>query len=144
MPAGIFCIDLHRLQTHFVAESAQRAEIFAAFTQYLATLRTVLADSPFTIWVDGSFVSSKAEPKDIDFVVFIPEINFRAQELILLPFIGKKAYCDAYIVPDTAQLRAQWQSDFSSVFKRVRFDKTQLSSTKKLPHIKKGFIELIF
>jgi len=50
--------------------SRTRAQLFAAFLRYLERLRALVGDG-FTIWLDGSFVTQKTDPGDVDFVTLL-------------------------------------------------------------------------
>lgn len=59
--------------------SETRERLFGEWINYNRMLRQELSES-FTQWVDGSFVTQKLNPKDIDIVSFIPSYLFRKFE----------------------------------------------------------------
>lgn len=74
IPYGIIETDLLTLEQVFVKdfpESATRAAIFADYLTYLDQLRGIIGATGFYQWIDGSFVTRKQNPKDIDFVTFV-------------------------------------------------------------------------
>jgi hypothetical protein len=50
--------------------TSTRHAIFEVFETYLADFRTMITPD-FDMWIDGSFVTQKTNPQDIDFVSFI-------------------------------------------------------------------------
>lgn len=51
--------------------SQTRANLFQEWTKYNSLLRIEIGQD-FTQWIDGSFVTGKVNPKDMDIVSFIP------------------------------------------------------------------------
>ncbi len=98
-------------------------------------------------WIDGSFVTQKQNPDDIDLTNFLDVATFSKFEKQLFDFQGnksKKIYgVDAYFVAiRTEEMpqyevfttdKAYWYEQFTN-----HFDKRH----QKLFHLRKGFIEL--
>lgn len=59
--------DLHQLTVNDFPESRRRSELFAALSVYLELLSSTGLKAD--VWVDGSYMSKKQEPDDIDMVV---------------------------------------------------------------------------
>lgn len=71
LPAGIHQMTLAQLKTGFVDKfpgSKRREEIFQHFVDFLRFV--TLIDVIEEIWIDGSFVTEKDEPDDIDAFAF--------------------------------------------------------------------------
>lgn len=78
MPYEIIDLDLEAVKWHFVAEfgqSGHRKLLYQSFESLIEKLKNEIIGS-FFILVDGSFVSTKENPADIDFVVFMPIAEF--------------------------------------------------------------------
>ena len=124
-----------------------RVELFARFENYLNEMALILKHS-FQVWVNGSFISKKPNPADIDFVVFLDYHDYEANEkLIDERFSSKHARAvfgvDAYVVavfPEvhrkfvfTKSDRAYWLHLFSTT-----------KASRSNPKFSKGFVQLKF
>lgn len=102
------------------AASQTRERLFQQWINYNRMLRQEIGEG-FTQWVDGSFVTQKLNPKDIDIVSFIPSYLFRKFEKRLDYYWTdnwEREGIDAYLVqayPDTGpefestvSLRHEW------------------------------------
>lgn len=74
-PYELIETDLLTFEKTFVTDfepfrSTTRRPIFEAYLQYVAELRQIVGGG-FYQWIDGSFVTQKLNPKDVDFVTFI-------------------------------------------------------------------------
>lgn len=102
----------------------------------------------FTQWVNGSFVTQKLNPKDIDFVTFLDwevyEIKEKWKELDRFwSFSNEEKGLDAYFLPEypkshaafkrTNQLKLDWENRY------ILGRKIEAN-----PHIPKGFIQINF
>jgi len=68
--------DLERLFVKpFGNVGAKRAELCKKFKEWLSEVKSIGA--PLTIWVDGSFVTQKSEPEDIDVVCIMESSHLR-------------------------------------------------------------------
>lgn len=74
-PYDAISTDLQTLERVFVeefGESITRRRLFESFRQYNDQIKTTLpAGAEFRQWIDGSFVTQKRNPNDIDVVTFI-------------------------------------------------------------------------
>lgn len=71
LPAGIHQMTLAELKTDFVESfpaSIRREQIYERFLDFLRII--IMIDVVEEIWIDGSFVTKKDEPDDIDAVAF--------------------------------------------------------------------------
>jgi hypothetical protein len=77
-------ITFLELTTHF-GRSAYRQQLLRGFRAWLSALRQVV--SPQFVWIGGSFVTDKPEPKDIDAVVFyrylVPDVSAADRDNLL-------------------------------------------------------------
>ena len=104
--------------------------------------------SNFRQWVNGSFVTKKFNPRDIDIVTFIPfEVYGKLKKEIEAKFTMKEAEkhygVDAYTIrvyPADHKYYSATESDMA--YWRQQFSKTKFNRAKK--HYPKGFIELNF
>ncbi|CAN5178406.1 hypothetical protein BH09BAC5_BH09BAC5_22230 [soil metagenome] len=65
--------NVKELKKYFVDEfdSEIRLAHFHNYTRYSNDLKKLLGGIPLRQWINGSFVSKKTNPKDIDFVTFV-------------------------------------------------------------------------
>lgn len=68
--------DLERLTVASFPDSQRRPRLFSALTIYLDLLKGTGLKAE--VWIDGSYMSSKAEPDDIDLVVCFDPDSARA------------------------------------------------------------------
>ena len=58
----------------------------------------IILNDEFTVWINGSFVTQKVNPKDIDIVVFVNYEHLRSKEILLSSFKEKQESVDLYYV----------------------------------------------
>ena len=81
-PYKLIETDLEMFKQVFVFDfpfSTTRKRIFENYLIYLDNLRETV-DSPFYQWIDGSFITNRRDPKDIDFVTFLDFEIYRKNE----------------------------------------------------------------
>ena len=121
LEAGIHDMSLAELKTKFVDKfphSNRRKAIFDRFSSYVSNLLTIGIITE--VWLNGSFVTSKEEPGDIDAVAFFDEIkadklnSAGSPVMAKLPLdkeqidkIRKEYYTDIRFVPDNSE---EWRS----------------------------------
>jgi hypothetical protein len=134
--------DLPTFEATFVTNPHRRV-IFVEFCEFLKGLEG-LELGPFFVWVNGSFVTQKLFPKDIDVVVFVGHQNFPEKELLLKKNLYKSATLDCYFAisyPEGHPMQALFKMDRAEwLFLYVgtrRNPKTGKRSSK-------GFIQLDF
>lgn len=84
-PDKIIPISLSEIESIFVTNfpsSETRLGLFNTLIDYLTALEMILK-SPMHIFIDGSFVTKKENPNDIDLVVFIDYEIFNQNEEVL-------------------------------------------------------------
>jgi hypothetical protein len=88
VPYAAVACTIDTLYDQFVSRfpiSSTRATLFHEWTKYNRLLRREVGVD-FEQWIDGSFISSKLNPKDIDVVSFIPFAAYDRHEAILDKF----------------------------------------------------------
>ncbi len=76
LEAGFHELSVSEIESIFVSsfpESLRRPLLFSNLNNYLKILERL--DLSFTIWVDGSFLTTKSEPEDIDIVVLFDPLQ---------------------------------------------------------------------
>lgn len=141
-PSEIILTDWTTFETTFVSsfpKSATRAPLFSDFSTYMLNVKSVI-HGDFHQWIDGSFITNKLNPKDIDFVIFINFKDYinnqieidRLREMRNVHGSGMDGYF-VPVYPDNHPKRFLFEADqlqWQHLFGRSRTDK------------KKGFIEL--
>lgn len=77
LPKGFHPLDIDGMRKICVEafpENARRVEIMSGFELIYESLQS--AEIPGEIWIDGSFLTKKVDPDDIDFVVMTPNAIF--------------------------------------------------------------------
>ncbi|GAB2562400.1 DUF6932 family protein [Spirosoma areae] len=136
--------DFDTVRRVFVEEfptSTTRQPIFERYQECNARLRQLLPDG-FKQWVDGSFVSRKIDPNDIDVLTFIDaarywqhEETFRALRREFATGAGRVDVRVIQVYPEGNQHRNWYESDYTEWL-------FIWSQTNTRPRLKKGFIEL--
>ena len=73
-PHKIIAITVSEFETVFVngvGDINHRKELFDRYLKFVEDLKSAF-ESPFTQWIDGSFITTKEQPGDIDVVTFLP------------------------------------------------------------------------
>ena len=128
--------DTANFYSQFVANfptSRTRATLYHEWTKYNQLLRKEVGDS-FEQWINGSFVTSKLNPKDIDVVSFIPAHLYERHEGVLDKFWSdtwEDEGVDAYIVrvypPDDARFISATQIDYQQWARRYSSTKPDMN-----------------
>jgi hypothetical protein len=123
----------------------QRALLYQKFLSYNSLLLAILGNKDFKQWINGSFVSKKVVPNDIDFVSFIDYQLFEKheKELDFLRNGAKIQGLDSYFIkvyPQTHRNYAITEGDSADWF--FTFSYTRRNKQDK--RFQKGFIELTF
>jgi hypothetical protein len=124
---------------HCFPQSITRKDLFMEFSDYLILLKSILGNGLFQ-WVNGSFVTNKLNPNDIDLVTFVDWEIYKANEQTidqLREFRNNKdTRIDGYFVavyPESHKMNVLYQADklqWLYQFSRSRTDR------------RKGFIQL--
>ena len=137
--------NLDTMRRVFVDEfpnSVSRRPIFERYEELNARLMQLIPGG-FTQWVDGSFVSRKVNPNDIDVLVFVDNVvhkqherTFKALRSEFGTGVGRVDVRTILVYPERHRYRNYYESD------RVQwlFDWSRTSTT---PRLNKGFIQII-
>jgi hypothetical protein len=90
-PAGPTSSTLKEMYDVFVKgiPTPKRKELWDAFNEWLHQLKSLVRNAPLKLWVNGSFVTGKQEPNDVDVVVFLEEGLMAAHSIQLAAFFGR-------------------------------------------------------
>jgi len=148
---GILPEGIHRCTSDVILElfvinfpdSQTRRRLFRQWQVYNQRLKQQVGNETLVQWIDGSFVTNKVNPGDIDFVTFISYESYKQKEDSLIEFYTTISLydsgLDAYICPiyDSQDSRypeyQQRCSDWSLLFGQLRDSNSQ-----------KGFLEISF
>ncbi|MGN7169286.1 DUF6932 family protein [Paenibacillus cellulositrophicus] len=154
---GIHTYNWSEFEQQFVQsfpQSQKRPDIYNNFKQWVEQLIDILP--PQYIWLDGSYLTQKPEPNDIDLVAFYYPEDFKSQEQSLqvknLINVVSRAYnCDAYFslslehwpperihqLPNNVSImQTYWMGQFS--FDRLRRPKGMVQFSKEELLLLKG------
>lgn len=149
-PYQKFELSLKEFEDFFIQpfpKNSTRHIIFQNYLRFIADFRKEVTDS-FSQWINGSFVTDKLNPNDIDFVSIIDaDIFERNEELIEAKFRLKGAksiyQVDAYTVKKYPEgHKKQLISKHELVYWNNWFSETKKNRMKK--KFPKGFIEINF
>jgi hypothetical protein len=134
-------VDLATFERTFVTDfpnSKTRKTLFDNYLRYIDNFSKEITPN-FTQWIDGSFVSQKENPNDIDLVTFIEvAIHDEKEHLIDEKYISSVTYelgLDAYILKIFAESNPRYKD-----FTLLHLNKWQ----QRFSFSKKGQNELIF
>lgn len=141
-PYGPIESNLETLEEVF-AQSQHRQKLFEEYLSFVETLKSLELGSFFQ-WVNGSFVTRKPVPKDIDVVTFVDYRNFPEKEAVLKQSLFKTKILDCYFTifyPEKHPLhnlfkmdKAEWLYLYATTRRNIK--------TGKMGN--KGFIQLNF
>lgn len=100
---GIHSYNIEEFETQFIKEfsnSSTRKNIYNNFRIWVKYLINEL--KPRYIWLDGSFLTEKLNPNDLDLVIFYRPEDITSPELaqklkFLIENVSRKYSCDAYV-----------------------------------------------
>jgi len=149
-PYEVIKVTKEIFRAHFVdsfVDEEIRLELFLKYERYMSDLALLLSQD-FYQWVDGSFVTNKRKPNDIDIVTIISHIDFEANKKLLeqnYTSLGARLNynVDAYIIinyPKNHKKAFFTTSDL--LYWRNLFGKTKVNRAKK--QFEKGIIPLNF
>ena len=143
-------LSLNQFETFFVKsfrEDSSRIELFANYLRFLDDFKKDIT-TDFIQWIDGSFISNKLNPNDIDFVTLIEHSVYQKKRTLIdykfRLLKGKEFYgVDAYTVelfPKNDKNILICKSDL--IYWDNWFSQTKKNWTKK--QFPKGYIEIEF
>jgi hypothetical protein len=142
-------IDISTFKNVFVDDfpnSTTRKAIFDNYLRYLDDFSKEITPN-FTQWIDGSFVTLKENPRDIDFVTFINVDLYNNKEEIIDKFLSfslENQGLDAYILQIYPKENFLYQS---YTLQNIENWSKRFSKTKKNTNgidFPKGFLEINF
>lgn len=141
--------DLETLEYYFVdqfPDSNTRRQLFINYLRYTERFKSRITRK-FTQWINGSYVSLKKNPKDIDFVVFFDYEVYEAHRDFLDPywcFSLEQEGLDAYLIreyppehPFFVEKTQNDQKEWMDLYGYTRRNEEHI----RFP---KGFLKLIF
>ena len=139
--------DFHKVFVEAFDEESTRAKLFNYYEKYVNDLSDIL-ERNFYQWIDGSYISNRVSPRDIDLLTIVDYRDYDVNKSILekkfASFEGRKNYnVDAYIIssyPDSHKRNIFTKSDLA--YWRSLFSKTRANRAKK--QFTKGFIQINF
>jgi len=149
VPDSNIISTIEELEREFVLafNNERRAEIYKRYVVYSNNLKNLLGVNNITQWIDGSFVTMKPNPNDIDLVSFVDGqlLDTLEREVGIFKYPLSLEYfgVDAYIVKtyDRNDRRyALYNGDLH--YWMNTFDKAKVSRTGKA--FAKGFLEIIY
>lgn len=76
LPAGLHDMSMEHVYKEFVAGMPLSQTRESLFTSMVACFRAINAKySPVEIWIDGSFLSDKINPNDVDMVIYMDALE---------------------------------------------------------------------
>jgi len=148
VPSKIINATLHEFERYFSVDSPEdiRRTLFNQYLSYKDELKELCEKTELKQWIDGSFVTKKPKPADIDLVTFVDFETAKLKEKELKEFIYPASLAnyglDGYIIviyPEDHKLYFIYQADCA--YWTNQFDKTK--PDKRYKSISKGFLEII-
>lgn len=122
VPAEIISTDWQNFYNYFVdvTNDKQRQVIGKQLFTFLLEIYEII-NEPFEIWIDGSFITQKISPNDIDILIHLPNDIFTMYKSTISPLIEQSKYMtngliDAYITiqyPDNHQYFPLYEADLN-------------------------------
>lgn len=132
LEAGVHPFDTIELEAHFVTSfphSSTRSQILTGYRQHSLEIAAIVGSCDQ--YIDGSFVTNKNDPGDVDLVVLVDatvvdalpdDQKLKLKELVSGPATKAKYLCDAYFCPiyptghplsdHSRQQRKYWLGEF--------------------------------
>ncbi|GFZ69031.1 hypothetical protein PSE10B_55530 [Pseudomonas amygdali pv. eriobotryae] len=117
---GIHSYTMKEFEQQFVLDfknSMSRKPIFSDFCVWFKELIDLVP--PRYVWLDGSYLTTKEDPKDIDLVIFYrPEdLQHITQDTAdklkeMINVVSRSYQCDAYFCYDFSKLLPQYRQQF--------------------------------
>ena len=148
VPPTIIDSTLSEFERYFSGDNPDniRTVLYNQYIEYIIDLKRVCAKTELKQWIDGSFVTKKSKPFDIDLVTFIDEetLKLNAERLKNFVYPGSLTNygLDGYFIvdyPESHKNYFMYKSDCAywiELFGRTKSDKRHKS-------VPKGFLEII-
>ena len=120
------------------ATNENRQDLFIEYNAFVKYINS-LGINNFYQWIDGSFVTKKTNPRDIDVVSFIETKEFKKneKELLILSKMFRNIDCyfvEVFLIDDKKYFITQTDTSYWY----------HLFQGTRKPHIKKGFVQINF
>lgn len=142
-------LTIDEFENFFITDfggSKTRKLIYENYIDYVFEIQSKI-DMQITQWIDGSFVTRKLNPNDIDIVTFIDYNIYESKEDIIRTDFNKyfKRYAfpfvDAYTVKNYPKNhKREWVTKNDKIYWLNLFSKTKVNRANKA--YQKGFIEI--
>jgi len=148
-PSGLISSDVNETRRYFVENipSNTRMDNFQKYLKYSDDLKVLLNGQKLRQWINGSFITRKRDPKDIDLVTFIEHQTIKKLGRKLDNFRPELCWSvygvDAYIIeeyPDGSELYKFTDFDM----KEWSFSFSQTRRNRKGVKSLKGFLEIYY
>lgn len=149
IPYQVIRSSVHELKKYLVEEieSTTRIDSYEKYVKYSNDLKGLLDGIEIRQWINGSFVTKKKNPKDIDFVTFLNSNDIQRLGNKLDDFIGTRSNetygVDAYIIevyPDGS--KNAFRTDFDTAEWYHLFSHTKRNRRGNI--FNKGFLEIFY
>ena len=129
LPEGVWDCSLEEVATRML-DSVEREALWRKFLQFLDYYRE--KNGPKVLWLDGSFVTAKRAPLDVDLVADCIDASAEQTQCAVLLFIERTSLRQRFCV-DFWLKHPSFPSDLTQFFQYVRPDAAsqQQSSTSK-------------
>lgn len=107
--------EIDKIFVEDFSKSQTRKEIYSGFLKWLKELLNICI--PNEIWIDGSFVTDKINPNDVDLVYFIDVNDYSKnnEQINQLRELGIQNNCDTYIAfSPNSKLPAELNNDITN------------------------------
>lgn len=130
LPDGIWDCSLEEAAVRFV-DSVERRALWDKFEQFLDYYRG--KGGPTLLWLDGSFVTAKRAPNDIDIVADCIHASAEQTQVAVLLFFNERTALKKRYSIDFWLKHPNFSNDLTLFFQYVRPDASsqQQSSTRK-------------
>lgn len=127
LPDGVWDCSLGEVAVRFVS-SVEREELWGNFQQFLDYYRE--KNGPNVLWLDGSFVTARRAPRDVDVVADCIDASAEQTQCAVLLFIERSALKQRFCV-DFWVKHPSFPNDLTQFFQYVRPDAaSQLQSSR--------------
>jgi len=147
-PGIIKNISLDEFKAFFIdsfAHSRTRERNYKGLFRFIEEMKNKNISNAVTkIWIDGSFVTNKTDPNDIDMVYFL-DANHPGSSIALknVPYFrtyGEKVHCDSYMSIDPTTIPPGEAADFAHFRQQEKYWLGEFCFDRNLDS--KGIIEL--
>jgi hypothetical protein len=144
-PYSPMVVDLDTLESEF-AVTEHRKALFEGYLEYVEALKKVL-EIPFVQWVNGSYVTLKDTPKDVDVLTWVDYQTFKKKAKELAHFADKDFWqpkgIDCYL-GESFPISHKQYTIYEMDYKHWLYDFTRKLDHKSGKYLPKGFLELNF